>query len=157
MSKNINEIPVRSPKSSMKVNRIQREDHLRYQFSPFTFLFLKKPELNERFIEYLQNKKITPSILSGMFIYNCIAFPGFVYKDVYLNTVLFDGVYGRFGQLFLCTVFLVHGLFFILHRIESYDCDKMTDPANRKFYLNLRTMVLNVYVIASLVATGIVM
>ena len=150
-------------KSSMKkMNRMRKtsEDPIIYQYSPYTFSFLNKPELNELFNDYLQTKKITPSIMKGMFIYNCIAFPGFIYKDVYLNTVLFDGVYGRFGQLFLCAVFLVHGLFFTFYRIEYAVLDKMTDnnsAINRKFYLNLRTMVLNAYVILSLCATGIVM
>ena len=143
----------------MKTNRIRRnsEDPLNYQYSPYTFSFLNKPELNELFNEYLQIKKISPSIMKGMFIYNCIAFPGFIYKDVYLNTVLYDGVYGRFGQLFLCSVFLVHGTFFTLHRIESYDFDQISNPTNRKFCLNLRTYVLHAYVILSLCATGIVM
>ena len=142
-----------------KVNRMRRNSKgpINYQYSPYTFSFLKKPELNQLFDEHLQTKKITPSIMNGMFIYNCIAFPGFVYKDVYLNTVLFDGVYGRFGQLFLCTVFLVHGLFFTFYRLEYYLLDKLTDPINRKFYLILRTMVLNAYVVLSLCATGIVM
>lgn len=112
--------------------------------------------LNDEFERYLQTKKLHRPTLNGMLVYNVIALPAFIYRDIYQKHDLLSGTFGLFGQLFLCTVLLVHILFFMLYHLETKNVDNLTERERNRIS-DRRVVVINMYVIASLCACGLVM
>ena len=126
-------------------------------FDPWTFDF-KSPRLNMELAQWFRDTKLPRSTLTGMLVYNLIALPAFIYRDVYQKSDLLVGKFGTIGQVFLSSVLLVHVLFFLFYYYETLDERRPTmTPTERATNAAHRMAVVNMYIVVGPLACGLVM
>lgn len=103
--------------SSFKMTSLRQYYREKYAFNPVTLSF-KDPTLRTEYNLYLKRKEINRHALRCLLIYNCISAPLFFYFNSYLDSKLIDGYYGYLGQMFLCCIYTVHVLFFLIYGVE---------------------------------------
>ena len=126
-------------------------------YNPWTFDFTS-PELNNELMRWFRATKMKRSTLNGQFVYNAFALPAFIYHDIYKKSELLSGKFGTTGQVFLCSVLLVHVLFFLFYYYETRGdwAPNMTEK-ERVINADRRIAVANMFVVVGPTACGLVM
>ena len=124
-------------------------------YDTYTFAF-KEARFQKEFDEYLMLKPIDAGVLKGELIYNLFALPGFICYHYY-HYVMMNRPYVPATFAFFFTVILIHICFFALYALEPNDSQNIQNEKQRKINGERRMVVINVFIVASLCACGLVM
>ena len=125
-------------------------------YNSFTFVF-NDPKIQNEFEEHLGSKPIDQGVLKGQLIYNLLSAPYIVCYHYY-HHVTMEQDYVPASFIFFFTVLIVHGTFFTSYALEpNFTSENIIDEDQRKKNGKRRMLAIDIFIIASLCACGLVM